>query len=114
MNREIKFRVWDFNEEEYLFLDNEKGFDTGWLNTTGCEQFTGLKDRNEKDVYENDIFQVAGNKKYIVKYVSGGESNHEWYGGLFCLWLSDEVFFPFDEYAMKNGVVIGNIYNYNF
>jgi uncharacterized phage protein (TIGR01671 family) len=80
---------------------NEKGWH---------EQHTGLFDKEGNPIWEGDIFQVAGNRKYEVRYSQGSEANHEWYGGMFVLFLSDENHFPFDEYAMKNGKVIGNIH----
>lgn len=73
-------------------------------------QFTGLWDKDKHTIYAGDLFEVAGNKIYEIKYCSGGVSNHEWYGGMFVMWLDEETFFPFDEYAMANGKVIGNIY----
>lgn len=73
-------------------------------------QFTGLRDKNGKEIYEGDYFQVAKNKIYTVKWLDIGESDFETYAATFILWLNDETFFPFDEFAIKHGEVISNIY----
>ncbi|MCT3545108.1 hypothetical protein EFR92_06660 [Lentilactobacillus buchneri] len=64
MSREIKFRAWDKNENRY-FIDGKDGY---FANLLCCddwdmddpsgyvwEQFTGLKDGNGDDIYENDL-----------------------------------------------------------
>jgi uncharacterized phage protein (TIGR01671 family) len=88
MSRQIKFRVWDENykkwvtEDYVLFPDGkpawgtwEYGFfkiDSDFINEKGLvvEQFTGLKDKDGKDIYEGDIVQFHGNSDdlAIVKF----------------------------------------------
>jgi len=75
MNREIKFRVWHKDFKKFLpyeewFLDfNGKLFFNDIIDRISCgiygcspdeyviQQFTGLKDKNYKKIYEGDIIK---------------------------------------------------------
>ena len=77
MNREIKYRVWVYQEKAYnkypYWADVESGsvFRMGncidYELTNFCvQQLTGLKDKNNKSIYEGDIIQLTNGRKYPV------------------------------------------------
>lgn len=96
MSREIKFRAWDEKRKTYrefgtykfgLLLDDHEGVmeSTGYDSyDSPCnfeslsdhiilEQYTGLKDRNGKEIYEGDIMHSEqwNPKSYVVIFEDG-------------------------------------------
>lgn len=90
MNREIKFRAWDKENKEILRvqeLDFEPTFYGGrmairteqyndYFNTEEMllMQYTGLHDKNGKEIYENDIVEITKEciyEKGIIMFKNG-------------------------------------------
>lgn len=115
--REIKFRAWDKVAKNMFVIfdasEQTEWFLPKWKDRYEVMQYTGLKDRTGKEVYEGDIVLIEHSERYgattsifkIQPGISlwGYEYNWEFIKGYFCT-----THILKDNYS--NLEVIGNIY----
>lgn len=126
--RPIKFRAWDGKKmSQPFFLHELEGYEgecnavvhnegdgEDWYQWTIAEngmpskntvilQFTGLKDKNGKEIFES----------YIIRFV---EDKEDWFNqigfedGSFVRFFDDGTSTPINQKSMSQAVIIGNIY----
>ncbi|MGG5741319.1 YopX family protein [Bacillus cereus group sp. IBL03679] len=105
--RESKFRAWDLGVEQMYGWDTIKQFFRGHVEhkLVVVMQYTGLTDKDDKEVYEADILHIcSGNVKNIAEVTFDD--------GCFCVTghLGDQRTYPLKDFLWRgyDVEVIGN------
>ena len=137
--REIKFRAWDIeilkmvenpyffevyhysdenrvNQKTYRYYEDWRDLEDGRGYECELMQYTGLKDKNGKEIYEGDIIHIqAGNPYDVIE----GKHIVEWSLSGWYIKLCDGIDYTdvdFSDLSLYNFVnaseVIGNIYEH--
>jgi uncharacterized phage protein (TIGR01671 family) len=118
--REIKFRVWDSLERTWqhskghstvafnrdgLFFPYGTGYsNTNWPNRFVVQQFTGLKDKAGRDIYEGDIIKEWPDSEDKSKIIMSSEGI--WWAAN----LDSESGMGQELYMYPKCLVVGNIF----
>ena len=102
--REIKFRIWDINARKWLKSFNIDLLDIPKFNLAEVNQYIGLKDKNEKEIYEGDILSDGNNDKPYKVIFENGSFRAEFEGDF------EEYSFDLIDVVAQGCEIVGNIY----
>ena len=131
MNREIKFRIWDIENKEMLKvqeLDFEPTFYGGRIAIRPDQyndyfdtedmilmQYTGLHDKNGKELYEGDIVKITNKNSKVISMkpiIADIEWSEEYLTYTLITTSVKDAFESLKDYLDEYDIeVIGNIYD---
>jgi uncharacterized phage protein (TIGR01671 family) len=104
--REIKFRAWD--EPSQSFVEDAMPHKARYYEQP-LMQYTGLKDKNGKEIYEGDILFYPEDEENIVE-MQDIKRPVIWERGAFRIDVYEHWRKVLDDETAEEGEIIGNIY----
>jgi uncharacterized phage protein (TIGR01671 family) len=119
--RSIRFRAWNTIAKEMVYSANSdiKIYLNGsisqhgkWVSPSDCilMQYTSLKDKDGKGIYEGDIIDAGGFVTYIVKYQEKFMRFVLDLKDIYGEWFRELGLSPEEDNEREHWKVIGNIY----
>jgi uncharacterized phage protein (TIGR01671 family) len=117
MSRPLKFRAWDRTTKTMrrkgFVIDPEGGMPIKYLSDWGhyfeIMQYTGLKDKNGRDIYEGDVVSGLG-YQFCVEFGLHNAYELNIIDGFECESCGKAMSWNINEEEAQQGEVIGNIY----
>ena len=121
--RTIKFRAWNKSTNEMnhfveitcyidgsitVYASNKDNSPQGYTDNFELLQYTGLKDKNGKEIYEGDILQFQYGENKVNRLVVYNEENCAFQ--LQDCKIPEYGFFQLSDWKIMDAIVIGNIY----
>lgn len=110
--REIKFKCW-IPSEKFMGVpfnpfenDFEDPYKTGgrWRDDSIFLQFTGLRDKNGKEIYEGDVLENDRHQRGVIKFIDASFV-------LYAKRKNGDIFLlPLTTGSLNNKNIIGNIH----
>ena len=113
MSRELKFRAWDNLNKGFIYFDIQDYPSGIYGGVSNPQQYIGLKDKNNKEIYEGDLvnFSVNNTVELGDKDIMDYKNQDVHYSNEYCGFMFGENgFTPLDRIIMTSIEVVGNIF----